>query len=151
MDTFLRDNVTEEELSSASEYIAASLYGEKLNMTLSNSRFQHFCKLSKTAKFSLAQLPPIRDAIKQHGLRAYFQIQQWQGNHLNPLNWGWKILIWNYCDSDNSTSCAKGFAKKKWLVVALQVAMETVVAESYKLLVPYFAKNVWGSIVIMCK
>lgn len=90
MDTFLRDNATEKDITFASECIAACLYGAKTNLSLSNCRFQNFCKLSKNAKFSLAQLPPTRDAIKQHGLRTYFQVQQWKGHLLDPLIWGWK-------------------------------------------------------------
>ncbi|CAG9769757.1 unnamed protein product [Ceutorhynchus assimilis] len=40
--------------------------------------------------FNLATLPPTADSAEQHVLRTYFQIQEWIGNNLDPLQYGWK-------------------------------------------------------------
>lgn len=34
-------------------------------------------------------LPPTKAASRQHFYRVYYQVQEWIGNKLNPLEWGW--------------------------------------------------------------
>ena len=49
------------------------------------------CKCSqKKFYFFNVPLPPTCDAARLHGLRTYFQIQQWKGNPLDPHQWGRK-------------------------------------------------------------
>ncbi|KAL5012859.1 hypothetical protein ScPMuIL_011410 [Solemya velum] len=36
------------------------------------------------------ELPPTSAANYFHSLRTYHQVQQWVGNELNPLDYGWK-------------------------------------------------------------
>ena len=36
-------------------------------------------------------LPPTFDSSKQHIYRTYCQVQQWNDNELDPLQWGWKV------------------------------------------------------------
>ena len=37
------------------------------------------------------QLPPSSPAAAYHSLRVYCQVQEWLGNNLNPLSYGWKL------------------------------------------------------------
>lgn len=49
-----------------------------------------FVQSAYKPKFNLASLPPTEDAVKQHSLRAYLQVQQWNGVKCDALNWGWQ-------------------------------------------------------------
>ena len=37
------------------------------------------------------ELPPTSPAAKFHSYHVFHQIQEWQGNSLDPEKWGWKI------------------------------------------------------------
>ena len=36
-------------------------------------------------------MPPSSSVAGYHSLRVYHQIQEWLGNHLDPLEYGWKV------------------------------------------------------------
>ena len=50
-------------------------------------------KKSVKDSFNLATLPPTSAAAKQHILRTYLQVQQWIGNELEPMDWGWRVYM----------------------------------------------------------
>lgn len=90
IEVFLKDNASDEEIGTASEFIVALLYGAKPNDTsLFKCRYISFVKQSKNTRFQLSLLPPTAESAKLHGKRVYLQMQQWRGRNLNPLEWGW--------------------------------------------------------------
>lgn len=44
------------------------------------------------SSFKLEPLPPTSAAARQHSFRVYLQTQQWRGNELDALKWGWKHM-----------------------------------------------------------
>lgn len=40
-------------------------------------------------QFQMKTLPPTSSENRQHSFRTYIQVQEWQGRHLNPNQWGW--------------------------------------------------------------
>ena len=42
-------------------------------------------------KVDTRRLPPSSSAAAYHSLRVYHQIQEWLGNNLEPLEYGWEI------------------------------------------------------------
>ncbi|GBM12521.1 hypothetical protein AVEN_188695-1 [Araneus ventricosus] len=66
------------------------LYGVQDDDTLNGLRFQLFTKSLMTDNFNLASLPAMLEALRQHCLRTYLQIQMWLGQMMNELNWGWQ-------------------------------------------------------------
>lgn len=60
--------------------------------SLSKCRLTSLKNKSENITFKLAQLPPTLHTERLHGKRTYFHIQQWNGNVLNPLQWGWKSI-----------------------------------------------------------
>ena len=58
-------------------------------ITLNDLRFLQFERSSIKSSFKLGKLPPTEGAAEQHCLRVYRQVQAWQGNNLNPCEYGW--------------------------------------------------------------
>jgi len=52
--------------------------------------FQPYKSLLPTS-FKLEALPPTNAAARQHSFQAYLTVQQWKGNKLNPVEWGWRV------------------------------------------------------------
>ena len=46
-------------------------------------------KTSSSGSFPLESLPPTSAASKFHSYRAFFAVQEWLGNALDPTEWGW--------------------------------------------------------------
>ena len=71
------------------------LYNSQKYSSLDESRLflynRDIAKTKLTSTFKLATLPPTSSAARQHLLRVYHQVQQWLGNELDPLKWGWKF------------------------------------------------------------
>ena len=69
------------------------LYGGERFSTLDEFRYYAYSEAigSKgiSSSFNLTTLPLTSVAAKQHSYRAYHQVQQWLGNDLSPIEWGW--------------------------------------------------------------
>ena len=68
--------------------IFLALYGSK---NQNDFQFVMFKKLSARQSFQLHSLPATESAATQHHYRVYYQVQNWLGNHKNPLAWGWTL------------------------------------------------------------
>lgn len=85
-------NKTVDELYNVSETVIKQMYGEeKVTKSLANLRFEIFQQKTfmKQKAVSLENLPPTIESLTEHIKRVYYQIQLWQGNPLDPENWGW--------------------------------------------------------------
>jgi len=51
---------------------------------------RQIAKESLKTTFNIATLPPTSSAAKYHNMRTYIQVQDWLGNKMNPLEWGWE-------------------------------------------------------------
>ena len=98
MDVFKYPGSTHEQIHEAGLNIVAAHYStdqncvsEKLNEAR-EIQFHKKCS-SKSAKrgVNLASLVLSEDSVYLHLDRAYFQIQDWQGNALEPNDYGWEI------------------------------------------------------------
>ena len=98
MDLFKDPGSTHEQIHEAGLKIVAEHYStdqncvsEKLNEAR-EIQFHKKCS-SKTTKrgVKLAYLVPSEDSVYLHLDRAYLQIQDWQGNALEPTDYGWEI------------------------------------------------------------
>jgi len=92
---FIENNSHIDHLDFAGQKFIAALYGAKKEelIYLHQLRFQCFAKAATKTSCNIASLPPTREAARQHSLRVYHQIQAWSGNHLIPLEWGWKQTV----------------------------------------------------------
>ena len=54
--------------------------------------YKHVCEKVATnvSHVHPQTLPPTSAAAKYHSLRVYLQVQEWKGNKLNQLEWGWE-------------------------------------------------------------
>ena len=85
------------EIISAGEKIIMELYTEakkcgdlnSLRSFLFKKQLQKRGLIQK--KVDIRRLPPSSSAAGYHSLRVYHQIQEWLGNNLDPLQYGWKI------------------------------------------------------------
>ncbi|CAH2218497.1 jg2186 [Pararge aegeria aegeria] len=123
---FNKTNATAEEIENAGKKIIAAMYGGTKSCNLQLNELRYLCfKSSSTKKaFNLAMLPPTELAAKQHTFRAYYQVQQWLGNSLDPTQWGWSVrdnklqptyttdlLVPDNILRDISCKCTKGCTK----------------------------------------
>lgn len=95
IEIFLNQDSTRDKICEAGEKFILQMYGVTKQNTLDESRYYLYnkatAKLNLKSKFELASLPPTSAAARQHSLRTYLQVQQWQGINLNPTDWGWKL------------------------------------------------------------
>jgi len=71
------------------------LYGAARSKTLDKLRYlMYYRSVHRTSltssTFKLESLPPTSAAAKFHSYRAYLAVQQWQGNEMQPTEWGWQ-------------------------------------------------------------
>ena len=91
-ENFNDPNVNARVIKERGNRILLALYGSKnQNDSLNDFRFVKFKKLSARQSFQLQSLPPTESAAAQHHYRVYHQVQNWLGNHKNPLDWGWTL------------------------------------------------------------
>ena len=98
MDVFKVPGSTHEQIHEAGLKIVAAYYSTDQNCVskkLNEAReiqFHMKCS-SKSPKrgVNLASLVSSEDSVCLHLDRAYFQIQDWQGNALEPTDYGWEI------------------------------------------------------------
>lgn len=95
---FNRPDEDADKLITVGENFIMRLYGNtaKNVKTIDELRFYRYNTITACrnlhGNFELASLPPTKDAAKYHIMRAYYQIQKWIGNQLNPKDWGWKEI-----------------------------------------------------------
>lgn len=81
-------------LCNVGESFVLRLYGaHKDVISINKLRYVKFNQInarkSLTKEIDIALLPPTKNALNQHIFRVYHQVQEWCGNKLNPLEWGW--------------------------------------------------------------
>ena len=79
-------------VSAAGINLTVAMYSGLPNQTLSDLRYQAFCKSALGRKFQAERLPPTTNAAHFHSLRAHMQIVTWESLgsiHLDPTVWGW--------------------------------------------------------------
>ena len=90
---FMKENATQEEIAKAGEKALLRVYsnGARTTETLDQLRYQRFITKSTKSKnvVQVRTLPPTTAAAKYHSYRVYHQIQAWNDNDLDPLQWGW--------------------------------------------------------------
>lgn len=90
VETFLLPNQDKEKIIKQGEIFIKYIYGNQNNEdSLNECRYQCFVKSATNIKFDLRKLPPTSEGAKLHSLRVYLQVQTWQGQELNPEEWGW--------------------------------------------------------------
>ena len=77
----------------AGENALVCLYNGQAGETLDILRLQRFCQKvsTSTVRVEPRTLPPTSASAKQHCLRVYVQVQQWQGVDMDANGWGWAI------------------------------------------------------------
>ena len=98
MDGFKDPGSTHEQIHEAGLKIVAAHFStdqnsvsEKLNEAR-EIQFHKKCSNKSTKRgVNLASLAPSEDSVCLNLDRAYFQIQDWQGNALEPTDYGWEI------------------------------------------------------------
>lgn len=85
---------SKDEVAKAGEVFLLSVYGADKTQTLDKYRFYAYkrtvAKMSLKSEFQLSTLPPTSDAARWHSFRVFLQVQNWHGNHLSPVEWGWE-------------------------------------------------------------
>ncbi|KAG1711224.1 hypothetical protein GQR58_002605 [Nymphon striatum] len=78
----------------AGETFVLKLYGASSFESL--DKYRHIAykraigRCSPSSSFQLASLPPTSAAAKKHSYRNYHTVQEWMGNTLPPIEWGWR-------------------------------------------------------------
>ena len=85
-------SATHMDIAAAGEEVLVSLYNGKQHEQLDALRYKRFCEKVATSVSHVhpQTLPPSSAAAKYHSLHVYFQIQEWTGYDLDPLEWGWE-------------------------------------------------------------
>ena len=98
MDVFKDPGSTHEQIHEAGLKIVAARYSteqncvsEKLNEAREIQLHKKCSSNSAKRGVKLASLVLSEDSVYLHLDRAYFQIQDWQGNALEPTDYGWEI------------------------------------------------------------
>ncbi|KAK3709221.1 hypothetical protein QZH41_004579 [Actinostola sp. cb2023] len=91
---FIHSAASREDVIKAGEKALVCLYNGKVDENLDFLRYTRFWQKVATGTIGVQpeSLPPTSAAAAYHSLRAYFQVQQWNGNQeLQPEDWGWKL------------------------------------------------------------
>jgi len=92
--TFNTPGASKEDVMTAGENALLCLYNGQAGETLDT-----YCSFNASARrfqqalseLSLVPCPPTSASAKQHFLRVYVQVQQWQGVDMDANGWGWAI------------------------------------------------------------
>lgn len=111
---FYKNNANIAELCRVGELFLLKLYNAPKDVLCINKfRFIKFNQMTARNNLSkevdLACLPPTKNALNEHIFRVYHQIQEWCGNVLDPLEWGWTIKGNNITPSQGITDVAPKF------------------------------------------
>ncbi|KAG1678463.1 Multidrug resistance-associated protein 1 [Nymphon striatum] len=85
---------THDKVKRAGETFVLKLYGASNFESL--DKYRHIAykraigRCSPSSSFQLASLPPTSAAAKKHSYRTYHTVQEWMGNTLPPIEWGWR-------------------------------------------------------------
>ncbi|KAG1656003.1 Bis(5'-adenosyl)-triphosphatase enpp4 [Nymphon striatum] len=85
---------THDKVKRAGETFVLKLYGASSFESL--DKYRHIAykraigRCSPSSSFQLASLPPTSAAAKKHSYRNYHTVQEWMGNTLPPIEWGWR-------------------------------------------------------------
>ncbi|KAG1653553.1 hypothetical protein GQR58_025494 [Nymphon striatum] len=85
---------THDKVKRAGETFVLKLYGASNFESL--DKYRHIAykraigRCSPSSSFQLASLPPTGAAAKKHSYRTYHTVQEWMGNTLPPIEWGWQ-------------------------------------------------------------
>ena len=94
-DAFTSPTSTHDDVAQNGEDFLLQLYGGGDAKTLDQKRYimykRSISKSSLSSVFKLETLPPTSAAAKYHSYRVYHTVQQWIGNELSPLDWGWRV------------------------------------------------------------
>ncbi len=95
LETFTCATSRKEDVAIVGEQFLLKLYGANKAETLDRYRYiaynRAISRSSLSSTFKLESLPPTSAAAKQHSYRTYHTVQQWVGNSLSPLEWGWQL------------------------------------------------------------
>ncbi|KAG1652440.1 hypothetical protein GQR58_026279 [Nymphon striatum] len=86
---------THDKVKRAEETFVLKLYGASSFELL--DKYRHIAykraigRCSPSSSFQLASLPPTSAAAKKHSYRNYHTVQEWMGNTLPPIEWGWRL------------------------------------------------------------
>ncbi|GBM28345.1 hypothetical protein AVEN_229529-1 [Araneus ventricosus] len=88
---FRDENACPDDVDEAGQKVLIALYGRKKREEIRDSLiFKLFQKSLVKYYFILVFLPPTTAAAREHSLRAYLQVQHWNGFAKRPLDWCWK-------------------------------------------------------------
>ncbi|KAG1710435.1 hypothetical protein GQR58_002710 [Nymphon striatum] len=85
---------THDKVKRAGKTFILKLYGASNFESL--DKYRHIAykraigRCSPSSSFQLASLPPTSAAAKKHLYRTYHTVQEWMGNTLPPIEWGWR-------------------------------------------------------------
>ena len=95
LDVFENSESSKVNVAHAGEQFLLKLYGARMVDTLDRYRYtcynRSISRSSLSSSFKLESLPPTSAAAAQHSFRTYHTVQQWKGNQLDPIEWGWRI------------------------------------------------------------
>ena len=91
---FRDSNATLNEVHDAGVKLISVMYRCDVNLNLERARmFKERCNdKARKKKINLERLPPTTDAAQLHAERAYLQVQDWNGNSLNPESLRWHMV-----------------------------------------------------------
>lgn len=94
LETFLADSSTIPQILAAGQALVAHRYSIEPPLNAARKKLYEVKASNKQTvkQVNLATLPPTEDACNLHSLRAYHQIQEWRGNSLPPMEYGWKTV-----------------------------------------------------------
>lgn len=91
VERFLDPSAQPADIAATGESFLVALYGGDHKKTnLDELRYKMYVTSAFKISSNIASIPPTAAAARQHSLRVYFQVQQWLGNLLPPVLWGWK-------------------------------------------------------------
>lgn len=94
LNIFTNSGSTHEDVERVGEAFLLKLYGASTYDSLDKYRpiayKRAIGRSSLCSEFRLESLPPTSAAAKQHSYRTYHTVQQWMGNDISPIEWGWR-------------------------------------------------------------
>ena len=131
---FDKEHATKSEVQEAGEAAIVALYKGDSRVDINNLRHDKFChKVANSSVFVHPQvLPPTAAATKYHSYRVYYQIQEWKGEILDPLKWGWKLVNDSYGKHGLDCSVACGECRDVRCANASHAQLNSKYPQSFK-------------------
>ena len=88
---FGKQSSTKTDIISAGEKAIVFVYKGKSDDELDFLRLKRFQQKVSSSRTCVKPgvLPPTSAAARYHSMRVYLQVQQWMGNQMQPVEWGW--------------------------------------------------------------